>query len=135
MFTTTQTRINNSLTSKEMVILKSIALGLDCGTIRKLIEISESEYQNVCQRVFSKLQVGNGFAAVQKAFQSGLLKQKEYTNEKIKGLALEFATKNLENIKVISGTDSKKSLWVFYDLLLDFVTQLEQTYDSYTLEK
>ena len=51
MFTTTQTRINNSLTSKEMVILKSIALGLDCGTIRKLIEISESEYQNVCQRV------------------------------------------------------------------------------------
>ncbi|MGI9540653.1 MAG: hypothetical protein ACR2MI_01200 [Flavobacteriaceae bacterium] len=91
--------------------------------------MSESEYQNVCQKVFSKLQVGNGFAAVQKAFQSGLLNQKEYTIEKIKGLALKFATTNLENIKVISGTDSKKNSQVNF-MSLDWFTIIKSMKQS-----
>ncbi|MDB4269324.1 hypothetical protein N9877_00120 [Flavobacteriaceae bacterium] len=46
-----------------MVILKSIALGLDCDTIRLLVEISEYQYQTLCKNIFSKLQVGNSFLA------------------------------------------------------------------------
>ena len=39
--------VKHSLTKNEMVILKSIALGLDCDTIRLLVEISEYQYHEV----------------------------------------------------------------------------------------
>ena len=137
MFTIPQIRIKNSLTSNEMVILKSIALGLGCDTIIKLLELSERNYQSICQSIYTKLGVGNSFAAVQLAFKNGLLQEKEYTSEKIKGLALEFATKNIDRLKPLVESDPKKSLWEFYDLLLDFITRMKAAYkyDSYTVEK
>ena len=91
--------VKHSLTKNEMVILKSIALGLDCDTIRLLVEISEYQYQTLCKNIFSKLQVGNSYAAVQYAFKNGLLNQKEYNSEKIKGITLEFATQNIERLE------------------------------------
>jgi len=137
MLTIPQTRIQVSLNSNEMVILKSIALGLGCNTIIKLLEITESNYQSVCQSICTKMGVHNSFTAVQFAFKNGLLQEKEFTSEKLKGLALEFATKNIDRIKPLSERDPKKCLWEFYDLLLDFMTCMEAAnqYDSYPVEK
>ena len=108
MLTIPQTRIQVSLNSNEMVILKSIALGLGCNTIIKLLEITESNYQSVCQSIYTKMGVHNSFTAVQFAFKNGLLQEKEFTSEKLKGLALEFATKNIDRIKPLSERDPKK---------------------------
>ena len=129
--------VKHSLTKNEMVILKSIALGLDCDTIRLLVEISEYQYQTLCKNIFSKLQVGNSYAAVQYAFKNGLLNQKEYNSEKIKGIILEFATQNIERLESLTAGDHKRNLWEFYDLLLDFTTRIEASYDknSWVIEK
>ncbi|MDA8947931.1 LuxR C-terminal-related transcriptional regulator [Flavobacteriaceae bacterium] len=77
-----QTRIFETLTSSELIILRSIALGLGCDTIRDLLEISKETYESHCQSLFQKLQVCNAYAAVQKAYYNNLLKNKEYTPEK-----------------------------------------------------
>ena len=64
-----QTLIHNSLSSSELFILRSIALGLGCDKIRDrdLHEISEEAYQNQCVSLFQKLDVCNSYEAVQKA--------------------------------------------------------------------
>ena len=67
MQTRPQTLIHNSLSSSELLILRSIALGLGCDKIRDLLEISEEAYQNQCVSLFQKLDVCNSYAAVQKA--------------------------------------------------------------------
>ncbi|MBT5283472.1 MAG: hypothetical protein HOL86_04990 [Flavobacteriaceae bacterium] len=110
-----------------MVILKSIALGLDCDTIRLLVEISEYQYQTLCKNIFSKLQVGNSYAAVQYAFKNGLLNQKEYNSEKIKGITLEFATQNIERLESLTAGDHKRNLWEFYEFRLVHDNQINET--------
>lgn len=63
---TPQSRIQKSLSNSELIILKSIALGLSCDTIRDLLEISKETYEKHCQNLFQKLDVCNAYAAVQK---------------------------------------------------------------------
>ena len=41
--------------------------------------------------LFEKLQVCNAYAAVQTAYYNKILKTKEYTPEKVKGIALKYA--------------------------------------------
>lgn len=86
-----QNLIHNSLSSSELILLRSIALGLGCDTIRDLLEHSEKAYCKECESLFQKLEVCNAFAAIQKAYLTKILKNKEYTPEKVKGLALKFA--------------------------------------------
>lgn len=73
MFTKPQSRTKSLLNSSELVILKSIALGLGCETIRNLLEISESRFQKQCDNIFAKLQVCNAYTAVQVAFKKEIL--------------------------------------------------------------
>jgi hypothetical protein len=122
-----QTRINPSLSSSELLILRSIALGLGCDTIRELLELSKDEYQKHCESLFQKLEVCNAYAAVQKAYFTKILKIKEYTPEKIKGLALKYAHQ-YENQNTETPGDSKKAIWELYDLMLEFYNEVEYNY-------
>jgi len=119
MFTKPQSRTQPILNSSELVILKSIALGLGFETIRNLLKITETSFQKRCESIFAKLQVCNAYMAVQVAFQKEILIEKEFTTEKIKTLALEFATQNIDRLEKHS-IDSKKSLWELYDMLIEF---------------
>ena len=121
-----QTRIFETLTSSELIILRSIALGLGCDTIRDLLEISKETYESHCQSLFQKLQVCNAYTAVQKAYYNNLLKNKEYTPEKVKSCALKFAHEYEERISS-SGKNSKKTIWELYDMLLEFHNQVESS--------
>ena len=55
MYSKIKPEANNSLTSSEMIILKSFALGLGCDTIQSLLEINADTYQSYCQVIFKKL--------------------------------------------------------------------------------
>lgn len=127
MQTRPQTLIHNSLSSSELLILRSIALGLGCDKIRDLLEISEEAYQNQCVSLFQKLDLCNAYAAVQKAYFLKILRRKEYTPEKIKGIALKFAHYYEDQIKQ-TRDDSKKVIWEMYDLLLEFYNKVESSY-------
>jgi DNA-binding CsgD family transcriptional regulator len=122
-----QTLIHNSLSSSELIILRSIALGLGCDTIRDLLELSEKAYRKECESLFQKLEVCNAYAAVQKAYFTKILKNKEYTPEKVKGLALKFAHHYEDQIKCTKD-ESKRVIWELYDLLLEFYNEVESSY-------
>jgi DNA-binding CsgD family transcriptional regulator len=119
-------RINKSLSSSELIILKSIALGLGCNTIRDLLEISEETYDQYCSNLFEKLEVCNMYAAVQKAYYLKILMNKEYTSEKVKCSALMYAHEFQERFKSIK-LDSKQTVWELYDMLLEFHNQVESS--------
>ena len=122
-----QTRVHKALSSSELIILKSIALGLGCDTIRDLLEISKETYNQHCASLYEKLGVCNAYAAVQKAYFTKVLKTKEYTSEKIKCFALKFAHEYQERFKSIS-LDSKQTIWELYDMLLEFQNEVESSF-------
>jgi len=126
---TPQSRIQKSLSNSELIILKSIALGLSCDTIRDLLEISKETYEKHCQNLFQKLDVCNAYAAVQKAYQVNILKSKEFTPEKVKGFALKFAHEYEEHFKS-SKEDSKKTIWELYEMLLEFYSNVESSFSQ-----
>ena len=125
MYSKIKPEANNSLTSYEMIILKSFALGLGCDTIQSLLEINADTYQSYCQVIFKKLNTCNAYAAVHKAFQMGLLQPKEDLTENIKTFALEFASLKQHRIQSSIEGDEKQSLWELYDILLEFQSCLE----------
>ena len=129
MYTKPQSRTLPLLNSSELVILKSIALGLGLETIRNLLEISESTFKKRCDSIFTKLQVCNAYMAVKVAFQKEILMEKEFTTEKIKTKALEFATQNVDRLQK-NPFDSKKTLWEFYDLLIDFKVLMDKEHQE-----
>ena len=103
-------QIHRSLTHSELIILRSIALGLGCDTVRDLLELSMPDYQKMCAGLFEKLQVCNAYAAVQKAYHNKILKNKEYTPEKVKGIALKYADL-FQKKSSKKSFDTKKSVW------------------------
>ncbi len=129
MLDTTPTNLNIIINAKELHVLKSFALGLSCTKIQELCEISETEFSRICSNLFSKLQVQNPYAAVRIAYHKNILREKDYTLENVKSLALEMAHKQVEKL-CTSCTNSKKLLWVVYDLLMDFHTAVESNFLS-----
>lgn len=120
-------RIRHSLTHSELIILRSIALGLGCDTIRDLLELSMPDYQKMCMGLFEKLQVCNAYAAVQTAYHNNILKTKEYTPEKVKGIALKYADLFQKN-PITKNEDRKRMVWELYDLLLEFYNAVESSF-------
>lgn len=110
--------------SAEFTLLKSLALGLSCADIRKLIGLNNGQYESICKSLFQKLEAANPYVAVKKAFQKNYLNQKEFSQEELKSFCLEFAYKNVHQFRY-SNDDPKQLLWDFYDLLLEFNSQLE----------
>ena len=55
MYYSPQSLKQPQLKSSELVILKSLALGLGCDTIKNLLELSEEEFENE-QEKFIKMQ-------------------------------------------------------------------------------
>lgn len=123
------TNLNISLHPTEIVILKSMALGMSCQMIQKLIEINDIDYERFCASIFAKLNVSNPYAAVRIAFRKKIISEKEYSLESIKSLALEFATKKMNELDQVKN-DQKQLLWIFYDLLLEFEIQVEDYFLS-----
>jgi len=123
------TNLNISLHPTEIVILKSMALGMSCQMIQKLLEIKDDDYKRFCSSVFAKLNVNNPYAAVRIAYRKKIISEKEYCLESIKAMALEFASKKTNDLKQVQN-DQKQLLWVFYDLLLEFETQVENFFLS-----
>jgi len=121
--------LNISLHPSEIVILKSMALGMSCQMIQKLIEINNEDYERYCASIFAKLNVNNPYAAVRIAFRKKIISEKEYTLESIKSMALEFATKKMNELDQVKN-DEKQLLWIFYDLLLEFEIQIEDYFLS-----
>ena len=116
-----------TLSSDEVVYLKSIALGLTGEMIQNLLEIDINRLQKLSSSLFDKLAVSNSYTAVRKAYQMNLLKEKEYCPDKIKALALETASDKMNESSLIFG-ESKKTLWELYDFLLEFNMRLETSY-------
>lgn len=112
------------LKSTELVILKSLALGLGCETIKNLLELTEIEFEKKLSSLYLKLQVCNVYSAVVVAFKTGILKEKEFTSEKVKSAVLEFATQNTTRFSS-NSKQSNKQLWGLYDLLLDFLLYMD----------
>jgi DNA-binding CsgD family transcriptional regulator len=52
------------LKSTELVILKSLALGLGCDTIKNLLDFSDEDFEKKLNSLYTKLQVRNAFTAV-----------------------------------------------------------------------
>ncbi|MGD2005550.1 MAG: hypothetical protein PVJ91_06015 [Flavobacteriaceae bacterium] len=123
------TNLNISLHPSEIVILKSMALGMGCQMIQKLLEINSIDYERFCSSLFAKLNVSNPYAAVRIAFRKKIISEKEYSIEAIKSLALEFATQRMNDLEQVKG-DQKQLLWVFYDLLVEFEIQVEDYFLS-----
>jgi DNA-binding CsgD family transcriptional regulator len=122
-----QTRTIESLSDSELVILRSIALGLDCDTIRDLLEISHETYTQRCESLFHKLGVCNAYAAVRKAFLCKILVNKEYSPEKVKTLALKYAHHFDEEI-LSKYSDTKGTIWELYDMMLEFYSEVENSF-------
>ena len=119
----TTKRLHVSLTDQECLILKAFALGVSSEKICRLLDVSTSSFQNSCTSLYTKLQVENSFAAVQVAFQKKILTRKEYCPERIKALALEYASNKIDSRCDLSH--DKKALWECYDLLIDFYAYME----------
>lgn len=115
------------LHSSEIIVLKSIALGLSDHMIQKLFEINNDELDKLRTSLHTKLNVNNSYAAVRVAYQKNLLKEKDYCTEKIRALALETASNKMDVLSGVLG-DSKEVLWELYDVLLEFHTRVESTY-------
>lgn len=113
-------------TSSEFTVLKSIALGLSCEDIRKLLDLDHEVYQSVCENLFEKLGVSNQYTAVKSAYQKKYLDRKELSLEELKSFSLEFAYKNYEKLKS-DHHNPKHLIWELYDLLLDFYYKIEKT--------
>jgi len=125
MFLTPQSIKQSELNSQELVILKSLALGLGCDTIKNLLDFSELEFEKKLSSLYRKLQVCNAYTAVGAAFRKRILNEKDFTSEKSKSIALEFATQNVHRLKTVSE-DSNKLLWNTYDLLIDFLLYMDK---------
>ncbi|MEK9609755.1 MAG: hypothetical protein VW058_08820 [Flavobacteriaceae bacterium] len=117
----------DKFTSSEFTVLKSMALGLSCEDIRKLLGLKEQKYKSVCRELFEKLGVSNHYTAVKVAYQKNYLDRKELSLEALKSFSLEFAYKNVDKLKY-NQQDPKQFLWELYDLLLDFHLQIENKY-------
>ena len=124
MYYSPQSLKQPQLKSSELVILKSLALGLGCDTIKNLLELSEEEFKKKLNSLYTKLQVCNSYTAVGVAFKKGILREKEFTSEKIKSIVLEFAT---ENVSLFAPEVEKtnKQHWALYDFLLDFLSYVD----------
>lgn len=114
----------DQFTSFEFTVLKSMALGLTCEEIRKLLNLDQKVYESVCSQLFEKLGATNHYTAVKTAYQKKYLDRKELSLEDIKSFSLECAYNNLNRLKS-EQMDSKQLLWELYDLLLEFHFQLE----------
>lgn len=123
------TNLNISLCPNEIVILKSIALGMSCQMIQRLLEMNSLDYQKICSSIFAKLNVNNSYAAVRIAYRKNIISEKDYCLESVKSLALEFATKRMSEFPNVLH-DQKQLLWVFYGLLLEFQLQVENQFMS-----
>ena len=64
MYYSPQSLKQPQLKSSELVILKSLALGLGCDTIKNLLELSEEEFEKKLNSLYTKLQVCNSYTAV-----------------------------------------------------------------------
>ncbi|MDC1011637.1 hypothetical protein OAQ04_00110 [Flavobacteriaceae bacterium] len=64
MYFTPQSLKQPQLKSTELVILKSLALGLDCDTIKNLLGFSDEDFEKKLNSLHTKLQVRNAFTAV-----------------------------------------------------------------------
>lgn len=114
----------DNFTSSEFTILKSMALGLNCEEIRKLLDLEQESYASVCQGLFEKLGASNHYTAVKSAYQKQYLIRKDLCKEDLKSFALEFAYNNLDQL-INKNDDSKQLLWKLYDILLEFHSQME----------
>ena len=121
MYYSPQSLKQPQLKSSELVILKSLALGLGCDTIKNLLELSEEEFEKKLNSLYTKLQVCNSYTAVGVAFKKGILREKEFTSEKIKSIVLEFASENVSRFAP-EVEKNNKQLWALYDFLLDFLS-------------
>ena len=110
--------------SSEFTVLKSMALGLTCDEIRKLLNLDQKVYESVCHQLFQKLGATNHYTAVKTAYQKKYLNRKELSLEELKSFSLEFAYNHINLLKS-DEMDAKQLLWQFYDLLLEFHFQLE----------
>lgn len=119
--------VPDQFSPSEYEALKSMALGLSCEEIRKLLNLEQDQYESVCKRLFEKLEASNHYTAVKSAYQKKYLDRKELSSGEVKPFSLEFAYKNVEKLKE-SQEDSKQLLWRFYDLLLEFQLQIENKY-------
>jgi hypothetical protein len=124
MYYSPQSLKQPQLKSSELVILKSLALGLGCDTIKNLLELSEEEFEKKLNSLYTKLQVCNSYTAVGVAFKKGILREKEFTSEKIKSIVLEFATENVSRFAP-EVEKNNKQLWALYDFLLDFLSYVD----------
>ena len=124
MYYSPQSLKQPQLKSSELVILKSLALGLGCDTIKNLLELSEEEFKKKLNSLYTKLQVCNSYTAVGVAFKKGILREKEFTSEKIKSIVLEFATENVSRYAP-EVEKNNKQLWALYDFLLDFLSYVD----------
>tara|TARA_X000000950_G_scaffold267097_1_gene343254 strand:- start:2520 stop:2903 length:384 start_codon:yes stop_codon:yes gene_type:complete len=109
----------------EYTLLKSLALGLCCAEITKLIGLNNEQFESICSSLFQKLDAANPYVAVKNAFQKNYLNKKEFCQEELKSFSLEFAYKNIDQIKS-AHDDPKQLLWELYDFLLEFNVQLEK---------
>ena len=124
MYYSPQSLKQPQLKSSELVILKSLALGLGCDTIKNLLELSEEEFKKKLNSLYTKLQVCNSYTAVGVAFKKGILREKEFTSEKIKSIVLEFASENVSRFAP-EVEKNNKQLWALYDFLLDFLSYVD----------
>ena len=124
MYYSPQSLKQPQLKSSELVILKSLALGLGCDTIKNLLELSEEELKKKLNSLYTKLQVCNSYTAVGVAFKKGILREKEFTSEKIKSIVLEFATENVSRFAP-EVEKNNKQLWALYDFLLDSLSYVD----------
>ena len=56
----------DKFTSSEFTVLKSMALGLSCEDIRKLLGLKHDKYECVFQGLFEKLGASNHYTAVKR---------------------------------------------------------------------
>ena len=100
MYYSPQSLKQPQLKSSELVILKSLALGLGCDTIKNLLELSEEEFKKKLNSLYTKLQVCNSYTAVGVAFKKGILREKEIIIEEESN---SFLAKHLYRIQKLSS--------------------------------
>ena len=129
----TQPRIYKNLDASELMILKSLALGLGYEFIQTLMGNLEASYKKHCKSIYSKLGACNSYTAVLTAFRLNILNRKEYINENIKGFALKFAQEYRDRFE-LAQVDTKKTVWDLYDLLFEFHSQIESNFMTDSIE-
>ncbi|GAA3591459.1 hypothetical protein Q4Q39_16015 [Flavivirga amylovorans] len=104
------------LTNTERYFLRLSVLNFDNKYIANFLSLRKKDLSNIKKALKIKFNTKDWVALIQKAFELGILKERDYVDSTVKKIALEYASKIINDSKgVPSGYKLPKSTLLDFD--------------------